>query len=58
MPWVNKDATRHTKKAKSNQQKRQWRKIANSALARGLSEGESIREANGVLRDHPAGGKK
>lgn len=50
MPWQPSDAERHTKKAKSPVAKRQWRDVANSALARGASEGAAVRMANGVIR--------
>lgn len=49
MPWRPSDAHRHTHKAKSAKAKRQWRDVANSALARGESEGTAVREANGVI---------
>lgn len=49
MPWTASDAKRHTKKAKSPTAKRQWAKVANSALRRGLSEGAAVREANSVV---------
>lgn len=55
MPWKPGDATRHTKKARSAKQKRQWSHIADSALKRGESEGAAIRMANGVIRK---GGKR
>lgn len=50
MPWTSRDVGGKTKKAKTAAQKRQWVHVANSALQRGLSEGEAIREANGVLK--------
>jgi uncharacterized protein YdaT len=51
MPWKSSDAKRHTKKATTPARARQWRDIANAALARGLTEGEAIREANGVIKN-------
>lgn len=50
MPWGSKDATRHTKKARSPKAQRQWSHVANDALARGASEGSAIRQANAVVR--------
>lgn len=50
MPWNPKDAMRHTRKAKSPKQKRQWRSVANSMLSRGASEGAAVRAANGVIK--------
>lgn len=55
MPWKPGDVSRHTKKARSPKRKRQWTHIANSALARGESEGAAIRMASGVIRK---GGKR
>lgn len=49
MPWNVQDAKRHTKKAKTPKKKRQWRDIANSALASGDSEASAIRQANAVV---------
>jgi len=50
MPWVSKDASRHTKKAKSPTAKRQWRHVANSVLKSTGDEGRAIREANAVVK--------
>jgi len=49
MPWLPKDAKRHTKKARSAKSKRQWAHVADSALKRGQSEGSAIRQANAVV---------
>ena len=49
MPWTPEQATRFTKKAKTPKQKRQWSHVADSALMRGLSDGEAVREANSVV---------
>ena len=55
MPWDASGASRHTKKAKSAKQKRQWRDVANSVLARTGDEGRAVREANSVVkRSHKA----
>jgi len=49
MPWDASDATRHTKKATSAIRKRQWADVANSVLEHGGSEGDAVRQANGVV---------
>ena len=56
MPWTPEDSRRH-KKGLSARQRRQWARVANSALARCLREGRSqssceasaIRQANSVV---------
>jgi hypothetical protein len=50
MPWKPKDATKHTKKAKSVKAKRQWADVADSVLKKTGNEGKAIREANSVVR--------
>jgi len=50
MPWSPKDATRHTKKAKSGKSKRQWSEVANKALQGGASEGSAVRQANAAVK--------
>ena len=50
MPWGARDATRHTKKARSPKAKRQWSHVANSMLRRGKSEGAAVRAANAVVK--------
>jgi len=54
MPWKSKDATRHTKKARSPKAKRQWSKVANAALRRGASEGSAVRQANAAVKKRRA----
>ena len=49
MPWGAKDASRHTKKAKSAAAKRQWAEVANSVLRRTGSESRAIRAADSVV---------
>jgi len=49
MPWLPRDAKRHTKRASSGKKSRRWSHVANSALARGQSEGSAIRQANAVV---------
>lgn len=50
MPWEPRGATRFTKKAKSKASKRQWSRVASSALSRGASEGSAVRQANAVVK--------
>jgi uncharacterized protein YdaT len=50
MPWSSKDATRHTKKAKSPKAKRQWAHVANGMLERGHDEGTAIAAADSVVK--------
>lgn len=49
MPWTARDASRHTKKAKSATAKRQWSKVANAVLQKTGSDARAIREANAVV---------
>ena len=58
MPWDSGDASRHTKRATSGKSKRQWRSVANSALARGASEGSAVRQANAVVKRASGRGKR
>ena len=54
MPWTARDATSKSKKARTPKAKRQWSDVADSALARGESEGTAIKEANGVIKKRGA----
>lgn len=49
MPWTDRDALRHTKKAKSPKAQKQWAAVANSVLKLGGSEGAAIRQANAAV---------
>lgn len=49
MPFTTADVGKHTKKATTPKQKRQWVAVANSALNRGLPEGRAIASANAVV---------
>jgi uncharacterized protein YdaT len=49
MPWSAKDATKHTKKARSPKAKRQFAAVANSVLAQTGDEGRAIRAANSAV---------
>jgi hypothetical protein len=50
MPWTAKDATRHTKKARTPHEKAVWARISTNALHSGKSEASSIRIANAVIK--------
>lgn len=50
MPWKSKDAGRHTKKADTPKEKRQWAIVANAMLKRGASEGSAVRAANAAVK--------
>ncbi len=50
MPWTPKQATKHTKKAKSPKAKRQWAHIADQVLAKTGDEARAIRTASGVIK--------
>jgi uncharacterized protein (DUF1015 family) len=52
MPWSPSDAIRHTHKARSAKQQRQWSDVANSALKRTGDDATAVREANGVIAKH------
>jgi len=49
MPWTPKDATRHTKKARSAGAKRQWSTVADKVLAQSGEDGKAIRIANAAV---------
>lgn len=50
MPWKSKDAKGKTHLASNAKKSRQWSDIANALYAKGVPEGQAIREANGVLK--------
>lgn len=50
MPWTAKDAERHTKKATTPSEKKQWAKVANSVLKDGGSDSKAIRIANASIK--------
>ena len=50
MPWTAKQATKHTRKAKSPKRKRQWSKVANSILQRTGDDARAIRGANAAVK--------
>ena len=50
MPWTMKDAERHTKKADTPKEKRQWAAVANSTLKKTKNKARAITVANGVIK--------
>jgi len=50
MPWKASDAHSKTHKADTAKKQSQWHDIANGLLAKGVPEGEAIKQANGVIR--------
>lgn len=49
MPWSERDAQRHTKKAKSPKAQRQWAKVAAAVLDKTEDEGRAVRAANSAV---------
>lgn len=49
MPWTPRDATSHTKKAKSTAAKRQWSAPADAVLKKTGDEGRAVRIANAAV---------
>ena len=49
MPWTPEDATKHTKKADSPKEQRQWAAVADSVRAKGASDASAIKQANAVI---------
>lgn len=49
MPWSEKDASRHTKKATTAKLRRQWAAVANSVLEQTGDEGRAIAAADSAV---------
>lgn len=49
MPWTAKDANKHTKKADTPAEKKQWAKTANAVLKSSKNEGKAVRVANASI---------
>lgn len=49
MPWTAKDASKHTKKADTPAEKKQWAKTANSVLKSSNDKGKAVRVANAAV---------
>jgi hypothetical protein len=58
MPWNPGDAKKHTKKAKSPKQERQWSAVANSMLETGKGDAAAIKAANAVIKKGKRNAKK
>lgn len=52
MPWTQRDAYSHTKKASTPHLQRMWSDVANSALSSHGDEARAIREANAMVAQH------
>lgn len=50
MPWSGKDALKHTKAAKSKEDRRLWNAVANRILKDSGDEGKAVRIANSQVR--------
>lgn len=49
MPWTASDATKHTKKADTEEKQRVWAKVANATRERTGDDGQAVREANAAV---------
>lgn len=49
MPWDEKDAYRHTRKADTPKKAQVWAKVANTTRLRTRSDSQAIREANAAV---------
>jgi hypothetical protein len=58
MPWKPKEATRHTKKAKSAKCKRAFAHAANATLSRTGDEGKAVRVGNAAVNKCNAKSKR
>lgn len=54
MPWTAKSARRFTRRARTPKRRRQWAKVANKMLRRGVGEGRAIRAANAAVKKSAA----
>lgn len=50
MPWKSSDAPKHTKKADTPAEKKQWAKTANSVLKKTGDDAKAIRIANAAVK--------
>jgi hypothetical protein len=49
MPWTPSDVSKHTKKADTAAEKRQWAKVANATLKKTGNEGRAVRTAHAAV---------
>ena len=55
MPWKPDDGPdRHTHKAKTPAEKKQWSSTANAVLKESGDEGKAVRVANAAVKNHPS----
>lgn len=50
MPWTMADAPRHTKKADTAKEKKQWAAVANAVLNKTKNKARAIASANAVVQ--------
>lgn len=50
MPWTMADASRHTKKADTKKEQRQWSAVANAVLKKTDNKARAIASANSVIK--------
>jgi hypothetical protein len=50
MPWTMADASRHTKKADTKPEQRQWSAVANSVLKKTKNKARAVASANAVIK--------
>lgn len=50
MPWTMADASRHTKKADTKKEQRQWSAVANAVLKKTDNKARAIASANAVVK--------
>lgn len=50
MPWTPKEASKHTKKADTAKEKKQWSKVANKVLKSTGDDAKAIRIANASVK--------
>jgi hypothetical protein len=50
MPWTMADAARHTKKADTKPEQRQWSAVANAVLKKTKNKARAVASANAVIK--------
>lgn len=55
MPWQMSDAPRHTKKADTPKQQKQWAAVANAVLSKTKNKARAIASANAVVKQRGRG---
>jgi hypothetical protein len=57
MPWTMADASRHTKKADTKPEQRQWSAVANSVLKKTKNKARAVASANAVIKNRGSNSK-